>query len=325
LPDLSWSRYAEHPARRAEPAAQRAVAPLTFTLLLPIFLLAGLGALLARLRWLRPGWHLGVTELTAKFLIPALLFTSTYRTGIPASLSWQVLGAFYLPLVVLFAAARLLVRPRQSGAATALAATYSNTVFVGIPVLVQALGSASLQFAYPVIAFHSLVCFSLYHLTDERGGAGWVAPIVNALTNPIVVALLLGLALNLAGLALPQALTGPLDILGSATLPCALLALGASVASLKLQRWAAACAVALAKLVVLPLAVMALAVFAFDLPRAAASVLVVLASCPVGINAAFVVTASGDDARLVNSSILLSSLACAATIPAWLWLLKAAA
>jgi predicted permease len=294
------------------------------SLLLPIFLIAGLGALLARLDWLRPGWHAGVTELTAKFLVPALLLGSTYRTGIPASLSWQVLGAFYLPLAVLFLGARLLLRGQRGGAATALAATYSNTVFVGIPVLIHALGSASVQFAYPVIAFHSLVCFSLYHLTDERRGDCWVAPLAGALANPIVVALLLGLALNLAGVVLPPGLMDLLDILSRATLPCALLALGASVASLELRRWNEACAVVLAKLVLLPLAVMALAVYAFDLPRAAASVLVVLASCPVGINAAFVVKASGDDAQLVNSSILLSSLACAATIPAWLWLLRAA-
>jgi predicted permease len=297
---------------------------VSLSLLLPIFLIAGLGALLARLDWLRPGWHVGVTELTAKFLVPALLLHSTYRTGMPAAMSWQVLGAFYLPLAALFIGARLLVRGQRGGAATALAATYSNTVFVGIPVLIHALGRSSVQFAYPVIAFHSLVCFSLYHLTDDRSRGGWVAPVASALTNPIVVALLLGLALNLGGVALPQAVTGVLDILGSATLPCALLALGASVASLRLQRWSEALAVVLAKLVLLPLAVMGLAVYAFDLPRAAASVLVVLASCPVGINAAFVVTASGDDAQLVNSSILLSSLACAATIPAWLWLLEAA-
>jgi predicted permease len=293
------------------------------TLLLPVFLLAGLGALLARLGWLRAGWHAGVTELTAKFLIPALLLGSTYRTGIPSSLSWKVLCAFYLPLAALFVAARVLARRRAGGAATALAATYSNTVFVGIPVLIHALGSASVEYAYPVIAFHSLVSFSLYHLTDERGGTGWAAPLLATLANPIVASILLGLALNLGGVVLPHALADVLDIVGRATMPCALLALGASLASLELRRWSEACAVVLAKLVLLPLAVMMLAVFAFGLPHAAAAVLVVLASCPVGINAGFVVKASGGDAELVDSSILLSSLACAATIPAWLWIVKA--
>ena len=215
---------------------------MSFTLLLPIFLLAGLGALLARLPWLRPSWHAGVTELTAKFLVPSLLFAGAWRTGIPPSLSWKVLCAFYLPLGLLFMVARLLAQgggpAAGTGAATALAATYSNTVFVGVPVLVQVLGEGSLQFAYPVIAFHSLFCFTLYHLSDEQAPPGWIAPVLSTLTNPIVAALLLGLALNLAGMAIPRALLRTLDMLGSAALPCALLSLGASVASLKPGRWA---------------------------------------------------------------------------------------
>jgi predicted permease len=295
---------------------------MTYTLLLPIFLLAGLGALLARLPWLRAGWHAGVTELTAKFLVPALLFASAYRTGIPPSLSWKVLCAFYLPLALIFIGTRLLAKRGEARAATALAATYSNTVFVGVPVLIQVLGEGSLQFAYPVIAFHSLFCFSLYHLSDDHAPSGWLGPVFSALTNPIVAALLLGLALNLAAVALPRPFLRMLDMLGGAALPCALLSLGASVASLKPGRWIETGAIVLAKLVILPLGVMTLSVFVFHLPTAAAMVLVVLASCPVGINASFVVNPSGGGAQLVNSAILLSSLLCAATMPAWLWLLR---
>ncbi|CAH0175810.1 hypothetical protein SRABI118_01109 [Massilia sp. Bi118] len=293
-----------------------------FTQLLPVFLLAGLGALLVRLPWLRASWHAGVTELTARFLVPCLLFTSAWRTGIPPSLSWKVLCAFYLPLGLLFLAARWMAKRGGDGAATALAATYSNTVFVGVPVLVQVLGDDSLQFAYPVIAFHSLFCFTLYHLNEEAAPQGWLKPVLNTLRNPIVAALLLGLALNLARIGLPAPLLRALDMLGGAALPCALLSLGASVAALKPGRWSATFAIVLAKLVLLPLGVTVLSVFVFDLPMAAAMVLVVLASCPVGINAAFVVKPGGQGAQRVNSAILLSSLLCAATMPAWLWALR---
>jgi len=295
------------------------------TLLFPIFLLAGLGALLAKLPWMRSNWQAGVIELTAKLLIPALLFTSTYRTGLPPSVSWQLLSSFYLPLVALFLLVACGLRRQQGGAATALAATYSNTVFVGLPVLVQTLGSGSLQFAYPVIAFHSLVCFTLYYLTGSSAATGrgrLLRSLVNAFTNPIVVSLFLGLALNFSGLALPQVVMQALDMLAKAALPCALLALGASLASLRAQRWMAALAVVAVKLVALPLSVLALSVYAFGVPKGAAQVLVILASCPVGVNAAFVIAADGKDTELVNSSILLSSLACAATIPFWLWLLR---
>jgi len=290
-------------------------------LLLPVFLLAGLGALLVRLPWLRPAWQAGVTELTAKCLVPVLLFVSAYRTGIPASLSWQVLCAFYLPLALVFVGARLLAKGSGTGAATALAATYSNTVFMGVPVLVQVLGPDCLQFAYPVIAFHSLFCFTLYYLGDDEAPSGRLGAVLNTLKNPIVAALLLGLALNLGRIALPAAPLRALDMLAAAALPCALLSLGASVASLKPGFGGRIGAIVLAKLVLLPLGVMLLAVYAFRLPAAVATVLVVLASCPVGINAAFVASRSGGGAQVVNAAILLSTLVCAATIPAWLWVL----
>ena len=45
--------------------------------LAPLFLLAAVGWLLARLRWLKPGWIEGAGELTAKLLIPCLLFQGT--------------------------------------------------------------------------------------------------------------------------------------------------------------------------------------------------------------------------------------------------------
>jgi predicted permease len=201
-------------------------------------------------------------------------------------------------------------------------------VFVGVPVLVQVLGAGSLQFAYPVIAFHSLFCFTLYHLSDDGAPAdrfGRFGPGLSTLKNPIVAALLLGLALNLAHVTLPAPLLRVLDLLGAAALPCALLSLGASVASVATVapgRWRRTGVIVLAKLVLLPLGVMALSVFVFGLPMPAAAVLVVLASCPVGINAAFVVRPADGGAQLVNSAILLSSLLCAATMPAWLWALR---
>jgi predicted permease len=195
-------------------------------------------------------------------------------------------------------------------------------VFVGVPVLVQVLGEGSLQFAYPVIAFHSLFCFTLYHLSDDAAASGRLKPVLSTLKNPIVAALLLGLALNLAHVGLPAPLLRVLDMLGMAASPCALLSLGASVASLKPGRWAATGAVVLGKLLLLPLGVAALSVFVFHLPMAAAMVLIVLASCPVGINAAFVVKPAGGGAQLVNSAILLSTLLCAASMPAWLWTLR---
>jgi malonate transporter len=294
------------------------------TLLLPLFLLTGLGWVLATTRVLASPWQAGLTELTAKIFIPAFLFSGAFRNGIPASVSWQVLAAFFLPLLLLFLAAAYGPGRDAAGAPRALAATYSNTVFVGIPVLVQAFGPASLQYAFPVIAFHGLIAFTLYYLAAPHAGGARLGPaLANAVKNPIVLSLMLGLALNALRVALPAPLTAVLAWLSAAALPCALLALGASLAGFRLHQPLQTAATVAAKLFLLPACVLAMATLLFRLPPPACAVLVVIAACPVGVNAAALVQADGKNTTLVSSAILLSSVLCVFTLPLWIWIVRA--
>jgi malonate transporter len=289
-------------------------------LLLPLFLLTALGALLARSGVFTTPWQSGLNELTARLFIPVFLFSGAFRNGIPGAVSWQFLAAFFVPLILLFLLAAFGLRRASGSAARALAATYSNTVFVGIPVLSQAFGPDSLQYAFPVIAFHGLIAFTLYYLAAPDAGGG--ARIVHALKNPIVISLLLGLACNLAGLTLPAPLATVLGLLAQAALPCALLALGASLAAFTLQRPLETAAVVAAKLLLLPACVWAMAALVLAVAPAATAVLVVMAACPVGVNAAALVQADGNNPALVSSSILLSSLLCVFTLPLWIALVR---
>ena len=85
-----------------------------------------------------------------------------------------------------------------------------------------------------------------------------------------------------------------------------------------MRRWSETLLIVAAKLLVLPACVYGLAVFVFGLPAPATAVLVVIASCPVGVNAAALVQAEGRNPALVSSAILLSSIACAVTMPIWI-------
>lgn len=288
-------------------------------LMLPLFVLAALGFILARRSTTDATgacWQQGLAGLTGRLFIPALLFSGTFRSGLPPAVSWQFLAAYFVPLLACF----LLVRRLSGDPAHALAATYSNTVFVGIPVLSQAFGAGSLHLAFPIIAFNGLVLFTLYYLTLPHSGPGRLrASIAATARNPIVLSLLLGLGANLSEIVLPQPVLRLLDMLAGAALPCALLALGASLAGLRIGRWRQPAVIAAVKLLVMPLCVLLLARL-LGLPETAVAVLAVLAACPAAVNGAVVVQADGRDAGPVSSAILLSSLLCLAVLPAWLTL-----
>ena len=168
---------------------------LLFMLLLPLLLLASVGWLLARLPLIRSDWVDGTGELTTKFLIPCLLFNGIYRNGLPQDSSLLVLLAFYIPMVSIFLLSIYFAADLDRSTPLWFAAIYSNTVFVGIPVVIQVLGDPGLRYVFPVIAFHGLIAFSMYYLADSWTGGGLIQlvhPIGSVVRNPIVISLMAG-------------------------------------------------------------------------------------------------------------------------------------
>lgn len=295
-------------------------------LVLPLFALAAIGWGLTKSgRLLAPGWQQGVSQLTARVLMPCVLFTGIYSHGLPKTHAWGLLLSFYIPLGALFWGSFLLLRRSSERAELSFAGSFSNLVYIGIPVVVHVFGEDALQYSFPIIAFHSLVLFSMYFLTDAMRN-GQQGNILGALTktlkNPIVLSLILGLAFNLLHIPLPHIVMDTLEMGARAALPCALLVLGSSLAGISIAKTRGPVLVIIGcKLILLPLLVMLVSHFIFVLPMSVASVLVVMASCPVGINVYMVIRATGRDPETVSTAILLSCWLSLLAWPFWQWAL----
>ncbi len=291
-----------------------------FGLLAPILILSGIGYLLVKSKLIQAGWEKASSELTTKLLIPCLLFLGMYEKGLPGDVSLSLLLAYFLPFLVHVGLMFLFFRKSEFRAQYSFTSSYSNTVLVGIPVIVQALTEAALQYAFPIIAFHSLIGFTLYYLMDgASGGFGELRKsVLRTLRNPLVFSLLLGLFVNTVGIELPILLTQPIDLLSQAALPCALLVLGASLAQFKFANQATSLLIVAVKLMLFPSLVLLVASYLFNLPNEARATLLILAACPVGINAFILAEHDQKAVSLVGAAILLSSLAAIISIPLWL-------
>jgi predicted permease len=196
----------------------------------------------------------------------AVLGRFVFHVAMPAALFTMVSGArldsFANPSMVAFAAGTALVcglgfltAGRLFGRGTAdraiggMAAGYVNSANLGIPVAVQVLGDAS--FVAQIILFQVLlvspvILTLLDSGTGTRAGepgtgigigsgarSGRAVVLRRMLTmpvrNPIIMASLLGVAASALGLRLPYALAHSCDLLGSAAVPTALIALGLSL------------------------------------------------------------------------------------------------
>lgn len=290
----------------------------------PIFGLIVLGYVLGWRRWLADEAASGLASITFKLFMPAILFAGIARADLSVGMSPMLLIAYFTPVLAVFGVVNLVVH-RWLGRASplGLAAAYSNNVLVGIPLVTTLLGTESLVYVFAILVFHSLVLFSLQSFYSAFGSGERVRPaaLLKNLANPLIIGLLLGALVNFSALALPQTIWRMVDWLAQAGLPCALIVLGISLSRYRLRPSRSSLMLTAIKLGIFPLLVWWFSAWLPGLDHAARSVLVLLAACPAGVNVlAFVV--QSDDTRPVSSTVFLSTVLAAISLPLWMLLIS---
>ena len=156
-----------------------------------------------------------------------------------------------------------------------------------------------------------------------RGGGLWRTSLVvgkGILTNPLILACLLGLAMNLSGIGLPPVVGPLLESLGKAALPIGLLAVGAGLALDSLRGAGRPLVVSsVLKLVVLPLVALlglgGLALAGVGLDEASRGVVILYTALPCSASAYVLARQMGGDAPLMATIITTQTLAAMATLP----------
>lgn len=237
-----------------------------------------------------------LTRFVFYFAIPVLLFHKIAVTEPSAGGAPGLLATFYLANAVVFALGALAARfafRRKADEAVLLgfAASYGNTVMIGIPVVLTTFGPDGAFPLFLIISFHSIVFFTLTTVLVEfvRGAGRGLAHVPRevaraTITNPILVALFAGIAFNGAGLVLPATLEAFARLLGDAAVPCALFATGAALRAFSMRGALPIVGVLVVlKGVVHPLVMLGLAQL-FGLSPLWTAVAVVLATMPIGVN-----------------------------------------
>ncbi|WP_193076087.1 AEC family transporter [Pseudomonas sp. FME51] len=295
--------------------------------LLPVFGLILLGWFLGARRIIPTEGHKTLGVITFKLFMPVLLFSGLARADLLDALSPLLLMRYYIPAFVVFIAVNLwmhrrLRRPSSMG----LAASYSNNVLVGIPVITVMLGVESLVYLFAILVFHSLLLFTLQSIYNAFWGSrsekiDWLG-LLSSLANPLIIGLFLGALVNLSGLTVPGPLWRIVEMLAAAALPTALLMLGMSLASYRLYLSGTMAMLTTTKLVIFPMLVLGMGWLLPGLTGDARTVLVLMAACPTGINVlAFAM--GQEDTRILGSVIFLSTVMAAVTLPIWLMILAA--
>jgi len=263
----------------------------------PVFAVLILGALSVKGRVLDEGAVKGLVLFVFNFAIPALLFRSLAQTELPLDIEWGFLLSYYGGAFSVFAVGMALgrfvfKRSLADQAIFGMSAGFSNTVLIGIPILFTAYGPDATLPTLLIIAFHGPVLMSLTTSLIKFGKGGDVTLAGQARTiglelvrNPIIMGIGLGLLVNLSGSTIPGLLDRITEMLGAAAVPCALFALGASLAGYPITGDVSpALLLTGLKLLVQPAVVWVLAVPILGLEGIWVPVAVTMAAMPSGIN-----------------------------------------
>jgi len=136
--------------------------------------------------------------------------------------------------------------------------------------------------------------------------------------NPIIIAIVIGVGINLSSITLWRPLLDVLDLLGRAALGTSLLTVGAGLSLAAALKPSINVVVAvIGKLIISPLVMLGLALW-FGVSGLGLSILVLCATVPTSMNGYLITKKMGGDAELYASAATLQTLGSFLTIPAFL-------
>jgi predicted permease len=300
--------------------------------LFPIFAIIALGFGLVRSGYLDAGVVPPLGTVVIKVALPALIFLAVARTPPGEGLDPWFLAAYaagsLATLGVCLALARwALGLPLAQAAVIGLGVSMANSGFLGFPIAQALMGSEmAARLLAHCMSLEVTLVLPLALLLIALGAEGRARPslgrvIGDTLRNPLLVALLAGLALSISGLALPPAGQAALDLLARLSAPLALLVIGGTLASLRVEGRAGAVGLMVAgKLGLHPLAVWGAASLMPALDPALAAGAVLFAAMPM-ITIFPLLAARGGQGQLGAFGFLVATTLGLVTLPVVIHLL----
>lgn len=285
------------------------------TVVLPIFLVAGAGAVLQRLR---PG-PLGALAPAALFIFaPALVLDGLLRTQLPLEVSLRIVAAAAITIfsmaAVSWVASRLLRLDRTTESGFMLAGAFGNSGNMGIPISFLAFGDDGLSVAIMVFVTHTSVSWPVGIYIAARGRAqGWT-PLLQAIKAPTLYAVPVALTIRAFDWTLPATLDRPISLLADAAIPGVLLVLGYQLAQGVEVKQPGQIVAALVTRLIIGAAVGAGAATLLGLDGIVRNTVVLIAAMPTAVFVTIVATEYQIVPRFVASVVVVSTVASLVTL-----------
>ncbi|WP_366927744.1 AEC family transporter [Brevundimonas sp.] len=303
---------------------------LTATLagVIPVFLMIVLGYGLRKSNFLPDKTWRPIEKLSINLLYPGFLIPSIWGADLSGGSAGAAAGAA-VSAIVIVSALTLLAKPLMTIDGPAYTSVFQGVIrwnsFVFLPVIQASFGAEGLALAAVMIAciipVTNILCVAvLARWGADQRGVSPLALVRAMLANPILLACLIGLALNFARVPHLPGVTETLQLLGSAALPLGLIIAGAglSFAEVARRKWTVI-GTSFVKLILMPPLMWGLCIL-FGGDHLAQGVAMLCGAAPGAAAAYLLARQMGGDAPLMAGVIALTTVMSALMIPILLFL-----
>lgn len=201
-----------------------------FGIIFPVFAIVGVGYLYSR--WREPDMT-AANQINMTILLPALIFHVLSGKDFQLdAYGWLALGGVVVVLGSGLLALLVAKAARLSLKTFVPPMMFTNSGNIGLPLAVFAFGEQALPAAVVLFLVENGLHFTLgTYLMDHR------APLYKVLIQPIVAATLIGIAFSLFRWDVPTPVRETVNLLGQASIPLLLFALGTRLTRIDFSEW----------------------------------------------------------------------------------------
>lgn len=302
---------------------------LSFNVVLPLFLCILLGYFLRRIHMVDTPSLNTMNKLCFKVFLPVYLFNNIANTNLAAAFNGKLLALAYFGVLGQFILLMLLI-PRlekeNSRRGVLIQAMFrSNFALFGLPLALslcgtEKVGPTSILVGLTVPLFNILAVVSL---ESFRGGKPSIKKMAKGIvTNPLIIASLIGIAFNLLHITLPSAVQKPVNDLGGVATPLSLVALGGSFTVGKVREYRKQLTIGvLGRLVFSPLLMVSIGIL-IGFRNENLIPLLIMSGAPTAVSSFPMAQQMDGDGELAAGLVVFTSGLAIFTMFVWIFVLK---
>lgn len=299
----------------------------------PIFLVMVIGWVLKQIGMLNDNFVTVANRFNFKVTLPFMLFRDISSVDIKAVFDLKFVlfcaVASSICFWAIWGATKLFLKDHTMRGAFVQASFRSSAAVMGLAFIsniygASAMGPLMIIGAVPLYNIYSVLVltFEADHGDEARDTGKIKQACINIAKNPIIIAIVLGLVVALAGIHFPTIVNKTVNSVAQMATPLALIALGAgfegrkALAKMKPTLWASAIKLVIQPLIFLPVA----AYLGFDGEKMIA-ILIMLAA-PATPSCYIMAKNMKNDGVLTASIVVTTTLLAAFTLTGWIYILR---